>query len=315
VREGAAQAVVKAKVVRGDRSIQLGIEIKPNGSNRAWLGRNPVSRMTELLGMVQAVMFAPEDLSLVKGGPDVRRDFMDWLLVQRRPAASGTWRDCAKVTRQRAALLKSISGLPPASRAVARATLDVFNDKLAALGALITVERAELIRDLGPHLKRIYPAFAPVGDMVSATYQPSVMLDGSLAVDQVQAAINQQIDQELDNEIRRGTNLIGPQRDDLALAIHGRPARGYASHGEAWSLALALRLSCFELLKALGFGDPVLILDDVFAELDTSRRDRLVDLANQVEQVIVTAAVEHDVPPALAGARYRLAFDGITHEA
>ncbi|MCL1898629.1 MAG: DNA replication/repair protein RecF [Micrococcales bacterium] len=314
VREGCSRALVKAKVVRGDRAIQIALEIKPSGANHAWLGRNPVGRLADVLGLVQAVVFAPEDLSLVKGGPDGRRDFMDWLLVQRRPAMIGVLRDCAKVIRQRGALLKSIGQLPASNRTSAQYTLEIFNEKLAELGALVTVQRAGLIHDLSRHLETLYSAFAPASDLVSAVYQPSVALEGWPSQSQVQVMLAEQIKQVGEKEIQRGINLVGPQRDELALAIHGRPARGYASHGEAWSLALALRLASLELLKELGFGDPILILDDVFAELDATRRGRLVDLACQVEQVIITAAVEQDVPAALSGTRYWLGRDGIRQE-
>jgi len=306
VRQGAAAALIRAKVVRGERAIQLSIEIKPAGANRAWLGRNPVKRLSDVLGSVQAVVFAPEDLALVRGGPEGRRAFLDQLLVLRRPALLGPIRDYDKVMRHRGALLKSINQLDATGRTSALDTLAVWNDKAAQLGAIITVERAAISSQLSQHLSEIYPTFGPAGDQVAAAYEPAVPakdLAGLTDQTAVRLALSQQMEELQPKEIARGVNLVGPQRDELALSLQGRPARAYASHGEAWSLALALKLSSFELLKALDQGDPILILDDVFAELDSGRRDRLVTFASAVEQVWVTAAVEQDLPAGLGGVR------------
>ena len=323
VRQGAPRALIRAKVVRAERAIQVSLEIKPTGANRAWLGRNQVKRLSDVLGSVQAVIFAPEDLALVRGGPEGRRDFMDQLLVLRRPALLGPIRDYDKVLRQRGALLKSVGHLSAAARPAALDTLTVWNDKAAELGAVITAERAALTRELSQHLAAIYPTFGPAGEQVSAEYQPVTGLadladladsPGTAGQAAIRQVLSQQMAQLLPKEIDRGVNLVGPHRDELVLTIHGRPARAYASHGEAWSLALALRLSSFELLKAMGQGDPILILDDVFAELDTARRDRLVTIALAAEQVWVTAAVAHDLPEALSGERYRVDAEGVSRE-
>jgi len=311
VRQGAPHAMIRAKVVRAERAIQVGLEIKPTGANRAWLGRNQVKRLADVLGSVQAVIFAPEDLALVRGGPEGRRDFMDQLLVLRRPALLGPIRDYDKVLRQRGALLKSVGQLSSAARSAALDTLAVWNDKAAEFGAVITAERAALTQELSQHLAAIYPAFGPANERVTAEYQPVIDLTGTADQAAIRQVLSQQMAELLPKEIDRGVNLVGPHRDELVLTIHDRPARAYASHGEAWSLALALRLAGFELLKAMGQGDPILVLDDVFAELDTTRRDRLVKIALAAEQVWVTAAVDHDVPKALGGARYRVNAEGV----
>jgi len=307
VRHKAERAIIKAKVVRLDRSVQIDLEIKSSGGRRAWLGRAPVRRLSDVLGLVQAIVFAPEDLVLVKGGPEARRSFLDQVLVQRRPGLAGTIQDFDKTMRQRGALLKSLAQLTAAARPNALDALEVWNDKAANLGGIIMVQRAAVASELNQILARTYPAFAPAGDQAEATYQPSIPMTGLVEADQVAAGLKAAMTTLQAKEIARGVNLVGPQRDELALAINGHPARGYASHGESWSMALALRLSAFELLKNLGHGDPILILDDVFAELDSTRRARLANIASSVEQVLVTTAVSGDIPPELGGERIEVA--------
>jgi DNA replication and repair protein RecF len=316
VRAGATRAIVRCAIARGDRQALVELEILPGGSNRARINRSPVPRPREALGLLRTVLFAPEDLALVKGDPDGRRRFLDELLVARGPRFAGVRGDYDRVLRQRNALLKSAGATIKSGRGDVR-TLDVWDAHLAEVGAELLAARLRLVRELSPPVAKAYAAVSQsaspahtdagveyrssLGEDVVAT-GPEEPLDRASLRERLVAAMAENRKAELE----RGISLVGPHRDDLLLTLGGLPARGYASHGESWSFALALRLASYDLLSSDGAVDaePVLILDDVFAELDTSRRDRLAELVAPAEQVLVTAAVGADVPPELSGARY-----------
>jgi DNA replication and repair protein RecF len=315
VRHGAEHAVVRAVVVRDGREALLEVQINPGRSNRARLNRSPLPRARELLGLVRTVLFSPEDLALVKGDPSERRHFLDDLLVQRAPRFAGVRADYDRVLKQRNSLLKTARPAGrgaggPGRRDALLATLEVWNTHLARTGAELLAARLDLVEDLRPHVATAYRAIARDASRTDATmtYKPSLALpdrpDGAPATDRerLTAALLAEVERRRDEEIDRGISLVGPHRDDLTLMLGPLPVKGYASHGETWSTALALRLASYELLRSTG-DDPVLILDDVFAELDLDRRDRLATLVSGAEQVLVTAAVPDDVPVALAGAR------------
>ncbi|WP_421735667.1 DNA replication/repair protein RecF [Cellulomonas sp.] len=321
VRAGTTRAVVRAKVVREleagrPRSTLVEIEVTPGKANRARVNGGSPTRARDVLGILRTVLFAPEDLSLVKGDPDGRRRFLDDLLVQLTPRVAGTVADYDRVLRQRSALLKSAAVARRGAGADLR-TLDVWDAKLAQTGAQIIVARRGLVRALAPHIERAYAQVsAGQGDAI-VTYKASLdavleTADETASVDLVEAQLLEAIGRLRSKEIERGVSLVGPHRDDLVLTLGGLPAKGYASHGESWSFALALRLASYELLtrgdEGVGGdwgpdGEPVLILDDVFAELDARRRDRLAELVAPARQVLITAAVAEDVPAPLAGAR------------
>ncbi|NUU19006.1 DNA replication/repair protein RecF [Cellulomonas humilata] len=321
VRAGTTRAVVRAKVVREleagrPRSTLVEIEVTPGKANRARVNGGSPTRARDVLGILRTVLFAPEDLSLVKGDPDGRRRFLDDLLVQLTPRVAGTVADYDRVLRQRSALLKSAAVARRGAGADLR-TLDVWDAKLAQTGAQIIVARRGLVRALAPHIERAYAQVsAGQGDAI-VTYKASLdavleTADETASVDLVEAQLLEAIGRLRGKEIERGVSLVGPHRDDLVLTLGGLPAKGYASHGESWSFALALRLASYELLtrgdEGVGGdwgpdGEPVLILDDVFAELDARRRDRLAELVAPARQVLITAAVAEDVPAPLAGAR------------
>lgn len=322
VRSGADHAVVRATVVRDRREALLEVQINPGRSNRARVNRSPLPRARDLLGMVRTVLFSPEDLALVKGDPSERRRFLDDLLVQRAPRFAGVRADYDRVLKQRNSLLRSTrpGGRPPgppraaqtggpSRRESALATLSIWDSHLARSGAELLAARLRLVDDLRPHLASAYEAVAQGATRTDATmtYRSSFELpsagDGpSSDRDDLAAALLAEMERRRDEEIDRGISLVGPHRDDLVLSVGPLPVKGYASHGECWSAALALRLASFDLLRSTG-DDPILILDDVFAELDTDRRARLADLVAGVEQVLVTAAVPDDIPAVLAGAR------------
>ena len=353
VRRGAERAILRAAITSAERDSLVEIEINPGRANRARVNRVAVPRPRQVLGILRTVLFAPEDLALVKGDPDQRRRYLDELLVARAPRYAGVRSDYERVVKQRTALLKSarsrmgsrgfgrqarasapeLSGDPQADEAASPAgmglegALDAWDEHLAVKGAELLAGRLELTTALRPLLTRSYADVS--GDEVAAviTYRQRASLkseatagesasqpeSGEPAADRAQLAqsLREALARSRPDELERGVCLVGPHRDDLELGIGDLPARGYASHGESWSMALALRLSGFELLRADG-DDPVLLLDDVFAELDTGRRDRLASLVADAEQVLVTAAVPEDVPAALRGTTFSVAEGAVT---
>lgn len=305
VAQGHDQAVVRANVARQDRIALLEVEITPGKTNRARINRSPLPRSRDLLGVLRTVLFSPEDLALIKGDPTDRRRFLDVLLTLRFPRLAGTRADYDRVLKQRNTLLKT-SGRRSVSES-ALATLEIWDEHLARVGGELMAARLQLIHDLGPFLESAYREVAAASashrQTAIALYKPSIKIGDDHGAEALSADLLAAIDQRRHDEIERGISLVGPHRDDVTLTLGDLPAKGYASHGESWSFALALRLASFELLRADG-DDPVLILDDVFAELDRGRRDRLAALVGDAEQVLITAAVADDVPPALFGQRF-----------
>ena len=316
VRHGTDQAVVRALVVRDERQALLEVELNPGRSNRARVNKSPLPRARELIGMVRTVLFSPEDLALVKGDPSDRRRFLDDLLVLRAPRYAGVRSDYDRILRQRNSLLKTAGatrrGGSGGSRAEsALSTLAVWDSHLARAGAELLAARLLLVEQLRPLVARAYEAVArgATRDDATLAYRSSFELPVSEPYDGVlpdrgllEKAILEELERRRSDELDRGVSLVGPHRDELLLSLGPLPVKGYASHGESWSFALALRLASYDLLRA-GGDDPILILDDVFAELDTGRRRRLAELVADAEQVLVTAAVPDDVPEALAGTR------------
>jgi len=319
VRRGAERAVLRGAVTGADRSSLVEIELNPGRANRVRLNRTPLPRPRDILGTLRTVLFAPEDLALVKGDPGERRRFLDELLVATAPRYAGVRADYERVLKQRTALLKSAGAkghLRGPAREAMTTTLDAWDASLARTGAPLLAGRMRLVTALRPHVTAAYEAVSggPAGEACSLSYRSSVADDlgsalapslapGDDGMAGLEALILKALAAVRSSELDRGVCLVGPHRDELELSIGGLPARGYASHGESWSLALALRLASFALLRE-GHEDPVLILDDVFAELDAGRRDRLAGLVADAEQVLITAAVPADVPDLLAGPRF-----------
>jgi DNA replication and repair protein RecF len=296
VRVGAPRAVVSTIVVNDGRECAVDLEIAAGRANKARLNRSPVRSPREVLGVLRAVLFAPEDVALVRGDPGDRRRYLDDLAAVRRPRVAAVRADYEKVLRQRTALLKSASGARFRGDRGALDTLDVWDGHLADHGAELMAARIDLVNELAPEVQKSYQLLAPGSRSAAISYRASIDIepDGS-DVDLLRATLLEQMARRRDAELERGVCLVGPHRDDLELRLGEQPAKGFASHGESWSMALALRLAAYELLRAEG-GDPVLLLDDVFAELDTARREALAAAAASAEQVLVTAAVLDDVP-------------------
>ena len=306
VRDGADAAIIRARLAHGDRRVLLEAQLNRQGANKARVNGAP-AKPAELPRYAQVVLFAPEDLQIVRGDPSARRRFMDQLLVQRSPRLSGVLSDYDRVLKQRTALLKSAKAR--GIRGDQLSTLDVWDDKLVSLGTELIEARLALAADLTAPLTAAYTAIAGADHQPQVEWALSVRggdpeegaaLTTDAAAGHIADLFRHALAARRAAELDRGLTLVGPHRDDLLLRVRGLPVKGYASHGESWSVALALRLASAELLRADSrLGDPVLILDDVFAELDTDRRARLAELTVGYEQVIVTAAVEEDVPVGL----------------
>jgi DNA replication and repair protein RecF len=316
VRAGAERAVIRARVQAGlddPRQLQLEVEITPGQANRARLNRSPLRRARELVGVLRTVVFAPEDLAVVKGDPNERRRFLDELVVSRWPRLAGVRADYDRVLRQRNTLLKSLAGRMRGRSAGAEVagTLDVWDAHLAAAGGELMAARLRTLADLGPHVAKAYADIAPINNDAAVEYKASVALADEAGREELAGLLTTAMAERRAEEIQRGVSLVGPHRDDLVLSLGLLPAKGYASHGESWSFALALKLGSFHLLRADGV-EPVLMLDDVFAELDTTRRERLATAVSAAEQVLVTAAVGADVPGQLQGRRFTVADGQVT---
>ncbi len=314
VRQGAPRAIVRAGVVKDDRKALIELEINPGKANRARLNRSPIPRPREILGMLRTVLFAPEDLALVKGDPGERRRFMDELLTLRAPRFAGVRSDYDRVLKQRNALLKSAAAHRRSPGPEVLATLDVWDTHLARTGSELLAARLDLVAALRPLVARAYEALAPASVAADLRYKSSLG-EEELSTDRGQLAERMLavVADSRKQELERGVSLVGPHRDELVLRLGELPARGYASHGESWSFALGLRLAAFDLLRADG-DDPVLILDDVFAELDVGRRSRLAEMVAPAEQVLITAAVPADVPSELTGGSYTVSDGQVVRE-
>lgn len=295
VRVGEPRAVVSTIVVNEGRELALDLEIATGRANKARLNRSPVRSVREVIGVLRAVLFAPEDLALVRGDPADRRRYLDDLITLRRPRLGAVRADYDKVVRQRTALLKSASGaLHRGDRGVLD-TLDVWDGQLAAHGAELMAARIDLVNQLGPEVAKAYQLLAPASRPASIGYRAGIPITSADSAPALESALLAALAQRRPAELERGMCLVGPHRDELELRLGEQPAKGFASHGESWSMALALRLASYELLNAEG-AEPVLLLDDVFAELDTARRRALAEVAASAEQVLVTAAVAEDIP-------------------
>ena len=302
IRDGAPRAVVSTIVVNEGRELAVDVEVRPGRANKARLNRSPVRAAREVLGVLRAVLFAPEDLALVRGEPGERRRYLDELATTRRPRIAAVRADYDRVLRQRTALLKTAAAARHHGDRGALDTLDVWDGHLAAHGAQLIAARVDLVNQLSPEVEKAYQLLAPASRPAAIRYRSSVeLVDGEAAepggdgAEFFEAALLDALARRREAELERGVCLVGPHRDDLELRLGDQVAKGFASHGESWSMALALRLAAYELLRSEG-GDPVLLLDDVFAELDTERRRALASVAASAEQVLVTAAVVEDVP-------------------
>lgn len=322
IRAGCDSAILRAKVQASHedpRIISVEMEVAHGRANVARLNRAPVPRPRDIIGALRTVVFSPVDLAIVREDPADRRGWLDSLVVTRWPRMAGVRQDLDRVLKQRNALLKSMAGrsMRP-SGGDADTTLAAWNEQLAVVGAELLHARLDTLGDVLPHVQKTYETIAPVNNQVLATYKTRLDLDGVAEATDVRQALTERLLSAMESrraeELQRGVTLVGPQRDDIELFVGELPAKGYASHGECWSLALSLRLGGFALVRDDGT-EPVLVLDDVFAELDTSRRERLAGAIVDAEQVLITAAVGADVPDFPAERRFVVEAGTVSEEA
>ncbi|UKN41411.1 DNA replication and repair protein RecF [Mycobacterium lepromatosis] len=300
IRAGTIRAVVSTIVVNEGRECAIDLEIAAGRANKARLNRSFVRSMREVVGILRAVLFAPEDLALVCGDPASRRRYLDDLAIVRRPVIAAVRTDYDKVLRQRTALLKSFAAARYPNDQGVLDTLDVWDTRLAEHGAELMAARIDLVNQLAPKVEKAYQLLAPGSRAASIGYRASLEVGGAASVGSsdrgsLQADLLAGLSACRNAELERGICLVGPHRDELELRLGDQPVKGFASHGELWSLAIALRLAAYELLRTDG-SEPVLLFDDVFAELDVTRRRALATVAESAEQVLVTAAVLEDIP-------------------
>lgn len=309
------QAIIRAMVTHADRDVLVEVELNRDAPNRSRVNKAEPKRIRDVLGIVQTVIFAPEDLDIVKKDPSNRRDFIDRLVIQIWPRFAGVYSDYERVLKQRNTLLRTAR--QTSTRGNALSTLDAWDESMVRLGSEIISARLDLVQRLRPHLHTAYQQIADQNNDPTVELRSSLLATGGQDDEEelpylpdrsreaVEALYREKLALIRDNELDRGITLVGPHRDDLVLLLGGMPAKLYASHGESWSYALALRLASMQLLREeTRTGDPILILDDVFAELDAQRREKLAELVAHNEQVLITAAVAEDVPESLKAKRF-----------
>ena len=324
IKANEPSAVIRAMASFDDRDILVEVELNRESANKGRVNKSPVSRARDILGYVNTVTFAPEDLDIVKRDPSNRRAFIDELVIQVWPRFAGVYADYDRVLKQRNTLLKTARNT--GAKGSALSTLDAWDASLVSYGSEIVAARIDLVNRLQPFLFGAYQSIAVAnnepkilvksslaGAVIPAVYGSSDEDEGADGLEFISTSDREEISRLFEaklavvraKELERGLTLIGPQRDDLVLMLGELPAKGYASHGESWSYALALRLASVEMLRAeTRSGDPVLILDDVFAELDAGRRERLASMVANNEQVLITAAVAEDIPEVLKAKRF-----------
>ena len=326
IKQGQSTAIVSLELAHEGRDLLLEYEINSESPNRARLNKSEVGKPRDILGYLNSVIFAPEDLDIVKRDPSNRRSFLDQLIVQFNPRMHGVYADYDRVLKQRNTLLKSARAT--GTKGDALSTLDAWDQALVKNGTEIIAARVSIAEKLSPSLVTNYQNIAKSNNEPSMFIRSSIVESSKLDQDDLETQdslettnndeISDLFQQKLalvrPKELERAITLVGPHRDDLQLNLGSLPAKGYASHGESWSYALSLKLASLEILKAESkLGDPILILDDVFAELDKDRREKLSDLVQQNEQVLITAAVIEDVPENLLASKFQVASGKVSH--
>ena len=326
IKQGKSTAIISLELAHENRDVLLEYEINADSSNRARLNKSEVAKPKDILGYLNSVIFAPEDLDIVKRDPSNRRAFLDQLIVQFNPRMHGVYADYDRVLKQRNTLLKSARAT--GTKGDSLSTLDAWDQALIKNGTEIIAARVAIAKKLSPPLVTNYQNIAKSNNQPGMFIRSSVVESSKLDQDDIetQDALDTTKQEEISilfqqklsllrhKELERGITLVGPHRDDLQLNLGSLPAKGYASHGESWSYALSLKLASLEILKSESkLGDPILILDDVFAELDKDRREKLSDLVQQNEQVLITAAVIEDVPGNLLANKFEVESGKVTH--
>lgn len=294
VQLGSQSAYIRVKTQLPDREVLIELEINSERANRARINQNPVRSQKEIFGIIKAIYFSPEDLDLVRGDPAERRKFIDQLLILRSPRMAGVISDYERAVRQRNSLLKSRAGTE---------SLAAWDEQVANFGGEIVAARLQALREFEPIFQETYRDIS--SEKPAYIKYKSSFEEPSFEAIENSAKILERMRLTRAAEIERGLTLSGPHRDDLLLNLGDHLVKGYASHGESWSIALSLKLATYQLLERDGL-KPILILDDVFSELDEERRVQLIKLAKSAEQTIITVAVENDLPKELTGAKFHV---------
>ena len=327
IKQGEQSSIISLDLAHQERELLLEYEINGDSPNRARLNKSPVQKPKDILGYLNSVIFAPEDIDIVKRDPTNRRAFIDQLIVQFTPRMLGVYSDYERVLKQRNTLLKSARAT--GTRGDALSTLSAWDESLVKFGSEIIAARVSITAKLNPGLIKNYQNIAKTNNeprmFIKSSILGSTIYDGEEADDaeyletpdreEIAELFREKLVRMRQKEIERGITLVGPHRDDLVLILGSLPAKGYASHGESWSYALSLRLASLEILRQESkLGDPILILDDVFAELDSDRRAKLAELVQGNEQVLITAAVIEDVPASLVAKRFSVIAGEIAND-
>ena len=310
IREDEESARISATAEFLNRRITPAIELNRSSANRYFLNGNLQRKPQEILGSIFAVVFAPEDLDIVRRDPSDRRDFLDSLAVQLKPRLAGIKADYDRVLKQRNALLKTarLTGAKDLT------TLDIWDDQLVGFGSELIANRLELISKLSPLIESFYKELSGKSEQIELELLSSITEDEvenfkalTGSTQEISEQFLDRLQQIRNKEIERGITLAGPHRDELLISKAGQPARSHASQGEAWSIALGAKLAAAQLLREQSsVGDPVIILDDVFSVLDQGRRVRLIDFAKDFEQVLITATTSDGLPELQWAAKHRV---------
>ena len=285
VRTGATSAFLRGQAQSLSGSSLLEVEIRSGGQNRLLVNRSPIRRRRDLWGHVRAVFGGPEDLRLVLGGPEGRREFMDNAIRLLWPMRGSLATSYERVLRQRNRLLKEWtgSGIPPA--------MEAWDEELVSRGSALTVARADAVDAIRESAAEEFAGLSRgSNDALIVQYRPSV--DGPQPEEAFRARLR---DRRSDELLRRST-LVGPHRDELLLVVTGLTARAFASHGEAWGAALSLRLALARAVAAETGENPVLLLDDPFSGLDPERRERVAGSLRGRGQVVIAVPDAGHVP-------------------
>ncbi len=309
IKKDSSSAFINLVAQKHDRTAAVAITINHDSSNVYEVNNVTVRRSKDVVGIIKTVIFSPEDLALAKGDPAVRRDFIDDFIIQNKPRMLDVKQNYERVLKQRNSLLKSLTGKPltPSSQE----TLFAWNEQLIKYGSELVEQRIHALTELRPFVEEFGNQISGSREPLKINYQSGWLLASEANLTQIQTEFNAGLINKQSEEISRGQTLVGPHRDDLSLDLADLPVRNFASHGQAWSVAITLRLATFHVLRNLDT-DPILILDDVFAELDVNRRQRLIDCLSDVEQTLITVADEKDLPAELNATQIWLP-DGIVH--
>ena len=311
IRRDCERAVIRLTAVIAGRETTIELQINAGRANKVQVNGSPLPRTRDVLGVFRCVTFAPEDLRLVKGEPSERRRFLDGVMAQVAPRYAGVRSDFEKALKQRNALLRSAAGMSASDFA---ASVQVWDERYVPLAAELTWGRLNAVRRLTEPVALAYQSISPAADTCRINYVSAIpSLVAATSIEEIHGLIIESLIERRSEEMRRGATSVGPHRDDLDLQLNEMPARTHASHGESWSLALSLRLAAFETLTEIGGEPPILILDDVFAELDETRRGRLLAAISPAEQVFITAAVTADVPTGIVGQRWQVDAGDTSH--